>query len=55
MPEQAPLGTECHDKPGEQRGEGQRDDDVPAGQLHRDPGGTHRLGILAGHSGDTEC
>ena len=27
---------------------------IPARQLHRDPGATHRQGILAGHSGNAE-
>src|SRR5207247_10847156 len=38
-----------HDQPGEQRAAGQRDDGGPPDQLHRDPRGTHRLCILAGH------
>ena len=54
VPEQAPRGAQRHGQPGQQRGEGQRDDGRPADQLHRDPGGAHRLRVPAGHGGDAE-
>src|SRR6266511_2604722 len=53
--EQAPLGTQCLDKPGYQRGEAQRDDDEPGGQPHREIGGSNHLSILAGQTGDGEA
>jgi len=37
VPEQASPGAESHDDPAEKRHDGQRDDDVPAGQLHWEP------------------
>jgi hypothetical protein len=54
VPKQAPRGPQGHDQPGQERGHGQGDDDVPAGQRHRDPGGPDRQGILAGGRGDAE-
>ena len=54
MPEQAPRGTHCEDKSGEQRSEAQRDENEPTYQLHGKTGGMDHLRILAAQSSDGE-
>ena len=43
------------DNPGYQRSKGQRENDEPGGQLHREIGGAYPLRIGAGQTGDGEC
>ncbi len=54
VPEQALLGTQGLDKPGQRRSKTQRNNDEPASQLHRQIGGPHHLRIAAGETGDGE-
>ncbi|WP_232789702.1 DUF6192 family protein [Streptomyces jeddahensis] len=52
--QQPPCGAQRLDEPGQQRGESQRDDHVPAGQLHGQIGALGLLGVLAAQADDGE-
>ncbi len=52
--EQAPRGSQCLDKPRHSRGDAERHDHEPAGQLHREIGSAHQLRILTCQTGNGE-